>query len=293
MPDDELKKPVIIIGNSRSGTTMLAKTLGLAPGMTLWFEPISLWRVGTAYQNNDRALAKDAKPWVKRHIRRKFLAYQRAHEDRRVLEKTPNNVIRIPFIREVFPEAKLIFIIRDGRGTFRSTLENYNVVKAHTLTPKALKHRWSRLALIPWWEWPSYLPGEIRGSIRTYFTKKPLRWYGMRYPGGEEEIKQLTLTQRVAKQWAKGAEIATADLEDVPEDVCMRVRYEDVVSDPRMWYKRMLKHCEIPVEEEFLQHIEDTVFSSSVNRWQTELSAEVLAEAMPIMEPQLKKLGYI
>ncbi len=296
MAKHELKQPVIIIGNARSGTSMLCEMLGVAPGMVEWFEPLTLWRVGTAYRQHERAIASDVRPWAKRHIHRKFLAYQKAHEDRRIVEKSPLNVIRVPFVREVFPEAKLIFTVRDGRAMISSERERYERIKGRKIRVTAgnVKHIYDRLNLMPWWEWPAYISNIVCRAAKRHISRSSAGWwFGVRYPGVEAELERLNVIQRVAKQWAKCAEIAAEDLKDVPEEVCMRVRYEDIVSEPRMWFERMLNHCGMPVEEKYLQHIEDTVFQSSVNRWQTELPPEALAEAMPIMEPQLKRLGYL
>ena len=61
---------------------MLVKLLGEAPGMVEWYEPRVLWKVGRQYRLHDEADESDAKSWVKRWIRGKFLDYQNANEGR-------------------------------------------------------------------------------------------------------------------------------------------------------------------------------------------------------------------
>ena len=123
--DDKLKPPVIVIGTNRSGTSMLARTLGDAPGACCWYEPSTVWRIGHAYRSADVATAAGARPWVVRRIRGAFLDYQRANEGRHVVEKSPNNVLRVSFVRAVLPEAKFVHIYRDGRANLRSQLEQF------------------------------------------------------------------------------------------------------------------------------------------------------------------------
>ena len=41
----------------------------------------------------------------------------------RFLEKTPKNVLRIPFIERIFPDALYVFLWRDPRGNLASIME--------------------------------------------------------------------------------------------------------------------------------------------------------------------------
>jgi hypothetical protein len=52
---------------------------------------------------------------VRAHIRRKFNQMRIAQGKPRFCEKTPANEMRLPFVLEVFPDAKLIHVVRDGR----------------------------------------------------------------------------------------------------------------------------------------------------------------------------------
>jgi len=61
-----------------------------------------------------------ARPKVVKNIRQAFEKYERTHGGV-VVEKTPSNVLRIPFINEVFPEARYIHIYRNGYDSVSST----------------------------------------------------------------------------------------------------------------------------------------------------------------------------
>jgi hypothetical protein len=56
-------------------------------------------------------------------IRAVFALYAERHGKRRYAEKTPMNVMHIPFLARVFPEARFIHLIRDGRDVALSYLD--------------------------------------------------------------------------------------------------------------------------------------------------------------------------
>ena len=110
---EELKPPILLIGNVRSGTSMMARLFDAHPEVTGWPEPRTVWTYADPARPHDRFDADDATPRVRRWIRRRFLAYQRRHGGLRVMEKTPSNVLRIPYVHAIFPESKLLYLIRE------------------------------------------------------------------------------------------------------------------------------------------------------------------------------------
>ena len=85
-------------------------------------------------------------------------------------EKTPDYVRNLPLLFSLFPRAKTIHIIRDGRDVALSTLKWASVKKGPDLirrvmipwTVRQIASVWP-LALVPWRGEPGLLPG--RGSI--------------------------------------------------------------------------------------------------------------------------------
>ncbi|MBK7216095.1 MAG: sulfotransferase [Candidatus Promineofilum sp.] len=43
----------------------------------------------------------------------------------RLLEKTPENCLRLPFLQALFPDARVLFLVRDGRANVHSLLEGW------------------------------------------------------------------------------------------------------------------------------------------------------------------------
>ena len=109
----ELNPPIILFGNFRSGTTLLHKLISLHPDVVPLYEPVGLWLSADPKRSHDEFEENDATDKVKRYIRNKFLSYQQQHGNRIIVEKTPHNILRIPYVRAIFPEARFLYIVRN------------------------------------------------------------------------------------------------------------------------------------------------------------------------------------
>jgi hypothetical protein len=91
------------------------------PAVKYKHEAHAIWdRAGLGENASHRLTAAHATSEVRRSIRKKFSEAQ--GQAALFAEKCPRSVLRVPFIRAVFPEAKLIHIVRDGRDVACSML---------------------------------------------------------------------------------------------------------------------------------------------------------------------------
>ena len=90
-------------------------------------EGISVTCAAIAGFASNRLLARDATPEIVDALRRRFFDALRDRDQRppesnanvRMLEKTPKNALRVPFLASVFPEARFIYLHRDrAAGAF-------------------------------------------------------------------------------------------------------------------------------------------------------------------------------
>jgi hypothetical protein len=129
-----------VVGCARSGTSILGELIAAHPDVAYVFEPHELWEsVGTGPGGSHRLTKANATPAVRTRIRAWF-ADQRG-DKRLIVEKTPRNVLRVPFLRAVFPEAKFIHIVRDGRDVACSLLPGIGGDEWSHLRPPS----WQRL----------------------------------------------------------------------------------------------------------------------------------------------------
>ncbi len=111
----------LIMGCARSGTSILGELIGAHPAVRYKHEAHSVWnKAGLGENDSHRLTAEHATPKVRRKIRKRFA--EEKGEAAMFVEKCPRSVLRIPFIQAVFPEAKLIHIVRDGRDVACSML---------------------------------------------------------------------------------------------------------------------------------------------------------------------------
>jgi len=132
-------RPVFIVSTPRSGSTLLFETLSRAPDVYTiggeshrLIESIPQLDIRARDHASNRLLAQDAVPEVVDPLRQRFHASMRdrdgaalasGHGRFRMLEKTPKNSLRIPFLLKAFPEAHFAFLYRDPRQVLASMME--------------------------------------------------------------------------------------------------------------------------------------------------------------------------
>lgn len=127
---NRLSNPVFIIGCARSGKTLLAKLISAHPRMAYWAEANDIWDPN-GYPWNRSTLetppvwadpaAFTARWWRdteprRREIRAIFGAYEWLNRTSHFLNDSALNTFRIPYLVSIFPEARFIHMVRDGRA---------------------------------------------------------------------------------------------------------------------------------------------------------------------------------
>jgi hypothetical protein len=123
-------KPTFILGTGRSGTTILGIVLSMHREVGFLNEPKALWHsfhpeedlIGSYARNDARYRLADTEATPKRieHAHRLFGAYLRATFSQRVVDKYPELIFRVPFVKGLFPDAKFLFLVRNGWDTCHS-----------------------------------------------------------------------------------------------------------------------------------------------------------------------------
>jgi tetratricopeptide (TPR) repeat protein len=117
---------VFLVGFPRSGTTLLERVLAAHPDVVAWDERETLTEAVRDFMANPRGLDRLAS------ASDKLLADYRADYWRRVaaggvdvagkvaLDKLPLNTMKLPLIARLFPDAKILFALRDPRDVVLS-----------------------------------------------------------------------------------------------------------------------------------------------------------------------------
>ncbi len=122
--------PIIVIGTGRSGTTVLGKLFAMHGETVFLNEPKAAWHfihgeedIAGSYSTGDarvRLDAGDAEPRMAKRLSRIYSWAMRWGMARRVVDKYPELVFRIPFVKALFPKARFVAIMRNGVDTCSS-----------------------------------------------------------------------------------------------------------------------------------------------------------------------------
>ena len=265
---------VFVVGSPRSGTTILSEVLGRHPDVADFYEPYYVWDRRIGSREDDVRTASMADPETRRFVRREFDLFARKSHKQVVVEKSPENCFRVPYVRAVFPEAKWIHIIRDGRdcveSIYRETLKRQRMVQQRDLKEFVATIK-ETMRLTPFWRnrlqtiW-----FELRETAsldpRRYFNKA--KWegsggWGPRFPGWREAQRQLSPIGFAAMQWRASIESLMRGLEDVHADQRIECRYEDFVARPEAELRRLCTFIGIPPGAGLARDITP----QSVGRW--------------------------
>ncbi len=236
---DELpvvERPIIILSAPRAGSTLLFETLAQAAGIFTiggeshqLIESIAALRPGRGVVASNRLTRKDATTAIIAELRRRFAGRLHDRDGQappagasvRLLEKTPKNALRVPFLLEVFPDAQFIFLHREPRANLGSMMEAWR------------GKGWVTYRQLPGWPSP----------------------WSLLLPPGYERLHGRPLEEIVAFQWQAANETILDDLAIVPRERWTTVRYEDLIGDPRSEIEKLLNFAGLSMDPRLTEYL--------------------------------------
>jgi len=275
----QIHEPILIIGSPRSGTTLLGNWIGRHPEVAYWEEPRTIWSQGNAWRPNDKLGAENLTPRTARRIDDRFFHFLTESDRSRFAEKTPSNCLRLPFIHALYPDARIIHLVRDGRAVVASM--------RRMLAKSPDRGRLAaRLKETPWRELPSLAPFLVRDVITPRFRKGGKAFWGPRPPGWQEWL-DLPVPVMLARQWRILVETARADLALFPESQRCEIRYEALVAKPNETLALVRDTIGLP---QFAEELKPK--SDRASAWQNELDPETVRLIEAEAGDCLENLGY-
>jgi hypothetical protein len=203
----------------------------------------------------------------------------------RFAEKTPSNCLRIPFIHALYPDCRIVNIIRDGRAVVEST---------HRMQagPGQMRRVVVRFLETPLWEWPAYIPLFLQTTWRTKVLKKRSVFWGVRPPGWQSWL-DLPPHVVAARQWREVAGASIRDGRALPECNYREVRFERLLAEPVPVIEEMLEFCELPPADEVMAFAHgkiDPGFARAKSA--SRFTPQQLREINEQLNPLLAELGY-
>lgn len=209
------QQPVFIVCAPRSGSSFLHETLTRSPDFYTVggeshgvFEGVPKLRpVNRLFESNQLAV-EDADPQTSLIIQKQFQQLLRDRDGKppnrnqpvRLLEKTPKNALRIPFLNAVFPDALFVYLYRQPADSFSSIIE-----------------AWESDRFVTYRE----LPGWPRSDWSLLLTP------------GWRELAECSLAEIAADQWARSNRQIMDDLKNIDATRWMALSYESLLENTK------------------------------------------------------------
>lgn len=254
--------PVIILGAARSGTRLL-RSLIASGGQhaEVPYDVNYLWRYRNEAHPDDCLDASTVTDEKRAFIRSRVARCANGAEEQPVVEKTVGNILRIPFVRSVYPEAKFVFLIRNGRDVIESAHRCWR-------KPPAAGYLIDKLKTFPWWTCRNYAWRYFRQiATRTLGFSKHLKSWGPRYQGIDLDLKHLQLLDVCCHQWIACIDAYERDRQCLPVNIRLEVRYEDLVSDGAAEAERLANFLGIADPSPMIQFAKTQIRGASIGSY--------------------------
>lgn len=273
-----VEKPVFILGTGRSGTTILGIALSMHRQVGFLNEPKALWHaihpdedlIGSYSRGNAnyRLNEREANDDMRRVAHRLFGAYLAATFSSRVVDKYPELIFRVPFVKALFPDAKFLFLVRNGWDTCHS-IEGWSARLGEQVGGES--HDWWGVNRRKW----NLLVEQIVPEHPDLADHAGAMWNWTRQ------------TDMAAVEWIVTMREGLRLMQEYPAEV-MRVDYEMLCRNPRQMMQEITAFLELaPDDEAFLNYASQTL-TPIPDKQPFELSpliADAFAETM-------NRLGY-
>lgn len=280
---------VIIVGAPRSGTNMLRDVLTSFDGIATWpcDEINYIWRHGNVRYPSDEIPAERATPTVQNYIRQRFNDIRERYNADIVVEKTCANTLRVPFVDAVVPNAKYIFIYRDGIDATGSAKERWT---AQLDIPYILE----KARFVPKADLPYYGVRYFWARVyRLISREKRLAFWGPALDNMQSILQKHTLNEVCALQWQRCVDSAEKSFSGMPADKIIRVRYEDFVRQPVQDMARILEFMGKEVEPEKIAKAVEGVSPHSLGKGRKALGEQEAANLEALVGETLKRYDYL
>lgn len=226
----------------------------LRDGLPNTQEGSRIWIRSVPDRDHERLTADDVEPGAREHYQRVVRLHQEYFDASRFLSKFPVNVLRVPWLNELFPQGHFIHILRDGRAAAAS----------------------------------------IAQRRRSGGGNPREGWFGPRPPGwqdleGQPVPKQAGWLWRTTVDCVE----SDAE-ELLPPERFTRVRYEELADEPEATVERVLEATDLEGEEAmeairpYLENVENRNW-----KWRERFSDEDLEILMEEIRDDMVRYGYL
>ena len=280
---------IVIIGAPRSGTNMLRDVLTSFDGIGTWpcDEINYIWRHGNVRYPSDEIPASRATPAVANYIRGRFETIRRAQNVDVVVEKTCANCLRVPFVDRVVPDAKYIYIYRDG-------IDATGSAKLRWTAKLDIPYLMEKVRYVPFSDLPYYGLRYLWSRVYRLFSKdKRLAFWGPKLDDMQTILEAHPLNEVCALQWQRCVDAADQALAKMPDDKVVRIKYENFVTHPQEELVRILRFIGWDASPDRVASAVKGVSGKSLGKGRQALGETEVRNLETLVGESLARYGYL
>lgn len=266
--------PVFVVGCSRAGTTIVKKTLARSAELTsIPAESFDFWGsvVNPANRgwDSDVATVEDATPAIIDRCREHYYGKLGGG---RFLDKTCINGFKVPFLQAIWPDARFVYLRRDGRDNINSLI-----------------HGWQRYEQFKLYQLP----------VKTGLEGIPEGLWCFFLEPGWRDVLGSNLAKVCAHQWVSINQALLDARPQVDPSRWIELRYEDLFHRPEAMFEEAFERLELRYDDDMRAHcrnIADNKVSlagtaPAPEKWKTQ-NREAIESILPDIAEMMQKLGY-
>ena len=272
-----VEKPIFILGTGRSGTTILGIVLSMHTEVGYLNEPKAIWHlihphediIGNYSQTEAkyRLTAEDVTDEMRQRAVQMFGAYLTATCSKRLVDKYPELIFRVNFVRTLFPDARFIFLVRNGWDTCHS-IATWS--KRFGVQVNGKKHDWWGIDDRKW------------QLLVEQLVKTDLMFSGI-----ADEVKHFERhLDRAAVEWILTMQEGLR-LMQASSDCIHLIRFEDLTSEPDKVLTALCNFCELPTDNTFQAYARQTLHPVPARK-----PFDIHPKIAPIFHDIMGKLRY-
>jgi hypothetical protein len=288
-------KKIVIISAARSGTKMLRFVLSASDLIASYpYDANYIWKYGNYSVGHDEIDPDSISEIRKEKIRSFFLNICKKEAKPIFLEKSVPNSLRVPFVRSVFPDSKIIHLYRSGMDVAAdSRLCWQDSATSERIQSKEDRRR--KLKEFPFtMAWPYLFEYAVSYGKKYLLNQDHVSSWGPRYRGIDDDIRNKSLLEVCAIQWKKCVDHCCDELTGMKKGKdYINISYEKLAHDPKKYLQKIVEFVEIDDGKKVVERGVEKISTSYIDSWKNYISEDEQESILKIISAAQQRINQL